>query len=67
LEIQGSIIPAEHVTSEVASRSAESDYCKNGWKDARQKNEEKIKSNDINHQNTKGGRISTHQCNTSLR
>jgi hypothetical protein len=28
--------PAEHVLSAVASRSAEADYCKDGWKDARQ-------------------------------
>jgi hypothetical protein len=67
LEIQGSIRPAEHVTSEVAGRSAESDYCKNGWKDARQKNEGKRKCCDINHQHTKGGRISTPQGNSSLR
>jgi hypothetical protein len=36
LEIQGSTRPAEHVPSAVTSRSAEADYCKNGWKDARQ-------------------------------
>jgi hypothetical protein len=36
LEIQGSRRPAEHVPSAVASRSAEADYCKNGWKDVRQ-------------------------------
>jgi hypothetical protein len=35
-EIQGSRRTAEHVSSAVASRSAEEDYCKNGWKDARQ-------------------------------
>jgi hypothetical protein len=28
--------PAENVPPAVASRSAEADYCKNGWKDARQ-------------------------------
>jgi hypothetical protein len=36
LEIQGYIRPAEHVPSAVAGRSAEADYCKIGWKDARQ-------------------------------
>jgi hypothetical protein len=36
LDIQVSRRPAEHVPSAVASRSAETDYCKDGWKDARQ-------------------------------
>jgi hypothetical protein len=36
LEIQGFRRPAEYVPSAVASRSAEADYCKDGWKDARQ-------------------------------
>jgi hypothetical protein len=36
LEIQGFVRPAEHVLSAVASRSAEADHCKDGWKDARQ-------------------------------
>jgi hypothetical protein len=36
LEIQGSRRAAEHVPSAVAGRSAETVYCKNGWKDARQ-------------------------------
>jgi hypothetical protein len=36
LEIQGYRRSAEHVPSAVAGRSAETDYCKNGWKDARQ-------------------------------
>jgi hypothetical protein len=36
LEIQGSRRSAEHVPPAVAGRSAETDYCKNGWKDARQ-------------------------------
>jgi hypothetical protein len=43
LEIQGFGRPAEYVPSAVASRSAETDYCKDGWKDARQKNEGKVK------------------------
>jgi hypothetical protein len=37
LEIQGSRRQAEHVPSAVASRSAEADYCKNVWEEARQK------------------------------
>jgi hypothetical protein len=36
LEIQGFGRPAEYVPSEVASRSAEADHCKDGLKDARQ-------------------------------
>jgi hypothetical protein len=36
LEIQKYRRPAEYVPPAVASRSAETDYCKNGWKDARQ-------------------------------
>jgi hypothetical protein len=36
LEIQGFGRSAEHVPSAVASRSAEADHCKDGWKDARQ-------------------------------
>jgi hypothetical protein len=36
LEIQGFGRPAEHVKSAVASRSAEADHCKYGWKDFRQ-------------------------------
>jgi hypothetical protein len=36
LELQGFERPAEHVLSAVPSRSAKSDHCKNGWKDARQ-------------------------------
>jgi hypothetical protein len=35
LAIKESRRPAEHVPPAVASRSAETDYCKNGWKDAR--------------------------------
>jgi hypothetical protein len=65
LEIQGSIRPAEHVPPEVAGRSAETDYCKDGWKDARQKNEGKRKNNDRNNQNSNGGHSSTRQGNTS--
>jgi propanediol dehydratase large subunit len=38
LEIQGFRRPAEYVPSAVASRSTEAEYCKDGWKDARQKN-----------------------------
>jgi hypothetical protein len=41
LEIQGFRRPAQYVPSPVASRSAEADHFKDGWKDARQKNEEK--------------------------
>jgi hypothetical protein len=33
LAIQGFGRPAEHVPSAVASRSAEADHCKDGWKD----------------------------------
>jgi hypothetical protein len=36
LEIQGSIRSAEHIPKAVAGRSAETDYCSDGWKDARQ-------------------------------
>jgi hypothetical protein len=36
LEIQGFGKPAEQVPLAVASRSAEADNCKDGWKDARQ-------------------------------
>jgi hypothetical protein len=36
LEIQGSRRPAEHVPPVVAGISAETDYCKDGWKDAKQ-------------------------------
>jgi hypothetical protein len=36
LEIQGSGRSAGHVPPAVAGRSAETDYCKDGWKDARQ-------------------------------
>jgi hypothetical protein len=36
LDIQGSRRVAEHVTPAMAGRSAETDYCKDGWKDARQ-------------------------------
>jgi hypothetical protein len=36
LEIQGFRRSAEHVPSAVASRSAEENHCKDGWKDARQ-------------------------------
>jgi hypothetical protein len=32
LEIQGSRRSAEHVPPAVAGRSAETDYCKDGWK-----------------------------------
>jgi hypothetical protein len=38
LEIQGSRRPAEHVPPAVAGKSAETDYCKDGWKDASQQN-----------------------------
>jgi hypothetical protein len=48
----------------VAGRSAETDYCKYGWKDARKTNEGKIKINDRNHQNSNRGRSSTRQGNT---
>jgi hypothetical protein len=43
LEIQGSIRPAEHVPPAVASRSAETYYCKNGWKDVCQAKQMKEK------------------------
>jgi hypothetical protein len=36
LDIQGSRRPAEHVLPAVAGKSANTDYCKDGWKDARQ-------------------------------
>jgi hypothetical protein len=36
LEIQGSKRSAEHVLPAVVGRSAETDYCKDGWKDAKQ-------------------------------
>jgi hypothetical protein len=36
LEIQRFGRPVEHVPPAVVSRSAESDHCKDGWKDARQ-------------------------------
>jgi hypothetical protein len=36
LEIQRFGRSAQHVLSSVASRSAEADHCKDGWKDARQ-------------------------------
>jgi hypothetical protein len=65
LEIQGSRRPAEYVPPAVAGRSAEADYCKDGWKDARQTSEGKRKINYRNHQNTNGGRSSTRQGNTS--
>jgi hypothetical protein len=65
LEIQGFGRPAEYVPSAVAGRSAETDYCKDGWKDARQKNEGKRKNSERNHENSNGGRISTRQGNTS--
>jgi hypothetical protein len=35
LEIKRSGRSAEHVVSAVASKSAEADHCKFGWKDAR--------------------------------
>jgi hypothetical protein len=35
LEVQIFGRPAEHVPSVVASRSAEADHCKDGWKYAR--------------------------------
>jgi hypothetical protein len=38
LEIQGSRISAECVPLAVAGGSAETDYCKDGWKDAEQIN-----------------------------
>jgi hypothetical protein len=48
LEIQGFGTPAENVLSAVARISAESDHCKDGWKDARQKNKQiKIKMKQI--------------------
>jgi hypothetical protein len=65
LETQGYGKPAEYVPSAVVSRSAEADYCKDGWKDARQKNEGKRKNCERNHQNSNGGRSSTRQDNTS--
>jgi hypothetical protein len=37
LEIQRSRRSAEYVPPAVAGRSVEADYCKDGWKDARQK------------------------------
>jgi hypothetical protein len=43
LEIQGSRRLAEHAPSAVASRSAEADNCKDGWKDARQNKRRKKK------------------------
>jgi hypothetical protein len=36
LEIQGSRRSAKHIPPAVAGRSAETDYCKDGWKDAKQ-------------------------------
>jgi hypothetical protein len=36
LKIQGSRRASEHVPPAVAGRSAETDYCKDGWKDAKQ-------------------------------
>jgi hypothetical protein len=36
LEIQGSRRSAEHVPPAVVGRSAETDYCKDGWKDVKQ-------------------------------
>jgi hypothetical protein len=36
LETQGFGRSAEHVPSAVASRSAQADHCKDGWKDAMQ-------------------------------
>jgi hypothetical protein len=36
LEIQGSGRSAEHVPPAMAGRSAETDYCKDGWKDSKQ-------------------------------
>jgi hypothetical protein len=36
LEIQGSRRSAEHVLPEVAGRSVETDYCKDGWEDTKQ-------------------------------
>jgi hypothetical protein len=65
LDIQGFGRPAEYVPSAVASRSAEEDNCKDGWKDARQKNEGKIKNSERSHHNSNGGHSSTHQGNTS--
>jgi hypothetical protein len=53
LEIQGFRRPAEYVPSAVASRSAEADHCKDGWKGARQTNKGKRKNNERNHQNSK--------------
>jgi hypothetical protein len=63
LEIQGFGRSAEHVPSEVESRSAEADHCKDGWKDARQIKWWKKKKNEINHHNSNGGRSSGHQGN----
>jgi hypothetical protein len=65
LEIKGFRRPAEYVPSAVASRSAEADHCKDGWKDARQKNEGKRKNNERNYQSSSGGRSSTRQGNTN--
>jgi hypothetical protein len=42
LEIQGSRRPPEHVLPAGACRSAEIDYCTDGWKDARQQNEARV-------------------------
>jgi hypothetical protein len=36
LEVQGSRRSADYVTPAVAGRSAETYYCKDGWKDAKQ-------------------------------
>jgi hypothetical protein len=36
LEIQGSRISAEHVPPAVTGGSAETDYCKDGWKGSKQ-------------------------------
>jgi hypothetical protein len=43
LDIQGFGRPAEHVPLAVASRSADEDHCKDGWKDARQNKRRKKK------------------------
>jgi hypothetical protein len=66
LEIQGFRRPAEYVPSALASRSAEEDHLKDGWKDARQNKCRKKKDSERNHQNSNGGRISTCQGKTSL-
>jgi hypothetical protein len=65
LDIQGSRRPAEHVPSAVASRPSEEDHYKDGWKDARHKNEGKRKNSVRNNQNSNGRRSSTRQGNTS--